>query len=235
MLRSRLRPANVVKVAAGVIAAGGLLAACAPIQMGAAATVGNQRISANTVQSQVSALTKAAKPYAQSLQLSQSTMPKEVLTWLVRFDVRNQLARREGITVSHSQVQQGLRLIDDEAKAQAAQSGVTNVSLTEVAVANGLPPDLLSELGRYQAIEDAYVQRGNGGTFPTSQTKLAAGAQQFSAAECSAYQNVSIKISPEFGRLDYSQHAVVAAPYTLSAAEGSPKSGNGNGGHAPSC
>lgn len=235
MLRRQVRPGNVVKAAAGVVLAGGLLAACAPIQMGAAAIVGDQRISADTVGAQVSALTKAAKPYASSLQLSQSTMPKEVLTWLVRFDVRDDLARRDGITVTRSQVQQGLRLVYDEAKAQAAQAGATNVSLTEVAVANGLPPDLLTDLGRYQAIEDVYVRRHNGGTFPTAPAKLAAGARRFSTAECSVYKHVPIRISPQFGRLNYSQHAVVAAPYTLSAAGGSPKSGSGDAASSPSC
>ena len=41
--------------------------------------------------------------------------------------------------------------------------------MRNLAVANGLPPDMLPDLGRYQAIENTLVDRLDGGTLPKSQ------------------------------------------------------------------
>jgi hypothetical protein len=108
------------------------------------------------------------------------------------------------------------------------------VSLTELAVANGLPPDLLTELGRYQAIEIAYAERRNGGKLPTNTAAVNSITQQFTHAECLTYKSAPVHVNPQFGTMNYSQDSVVAAPDTLSRAEGA-VSGSSGAGKSPSC
>jgi hypothetical protein len=232
--RTPIRAATAVKAAVAAAAVGGVIAGCAPVQMGAAAIVGNDRISTAQLDSEVSVLAKAAKPYAGAIQLTAAQMPKQVLSWLIRFQVRENLAKSDGLTVTNGQTQQALADIYAQAAQQAAQAGVSNVSLTELAVANGLPPDLLSQLGRYQAIEIAYVEQRNGGKLPTSTTAVTAATQQFNHAECLTYKAAPVQVNPQYGTMNYSQNSVVTAPNTLSRAEGA-ASGSPASGQSPSC
>jgi peptidyl-prolyl cis-trans isomerase SurA len=234
VLRTPIRAATAAKAAVAAAAIGGVIAGCAPVQMGAAAIVGNQRISAAQLDSEVSALSKASHPYAGSVQLTAAQMPKQVLSWLIRFQIREDLAGRDGITVTRGQTQQALADIYAQAQQQAAQSGVSNVSLTELAVANGLPPDLLAELGRYQAIEIAFAEQKNGGKLPTQTSAVNAITQQFSRAECRTYKAETVRVNPQYGTMNYSQYSVIAAPDTLSRAEGA-VSASSNSGQSPPC
>ncbi len=234
MRRTPIRAATAAKAAIAAAAVGGLVAGCAPVKMGAAATVGSQRISIGQLGSEVSVLTKAAKPYAGTVQLTAAQMPKQVLSWLIRFQIRDDLARHEGITVTRTQQEQALADIYAQAQQQAAQAGVSNVSLDELAVANGLPPDLLNELGRYQAIEISYAEGKNGGKLPTDTTKVNAITSEFNRAECQTYKSEPVHINPQFGTMNYTQDTVVAAPDTLSRAQG-PASKSGTAGSSPSC
>jgi hypothetical protein len=87
-------------------------------------------------------------------------------------------------------------------------------------VANGLPPDLLPELGRYEAIQAALVRKLDGGTLPASQSGLNALNQKFGALQCHAAKSLAIRVNPQFGRLDYNQLAVIPAALKLSAPQG---------------
>jgi hypothetical protein len=209
----------IILTAAG-LAAAMALTACGSVRMGAAAVLSNKQISTSTLTAEVNNLNTAytaAKGKIQ-LQFVKSEMPQEVLSWLLRFRVQEQLAAREGITVTSAESQQALAA----ATAQARQSGS---SLADLAVANGLPPDQLAELGRYEAIENALVKRLNGGKLPTastSSTVLQTLGAQYDKAQCQAAKSLNIKVNPQFGRLDYSQISVVAAADTLSAPEGAP-------------
>lgn len=234
MRRTPIRTATAVKAAVAAAAFGGLVAGCAPVQMGAAATVGSQSISTGQLSREVSNLSRAAKPYSSAVHLTAAQLPKDVLGWLIRFKVREDMASQEHITVTASQRDQALEDIYQQASAQAQQSGVSNVSFTELAVANGLPPNLLDELGRYQAIEIAYAERQNGGKLPTSTGSVNSITKQFNLAECRTYQAEPVKVNPQFGRLDYSQYSVVAAPDTLSRAGGTPPKPSTSG-TSPSC
>ena len=232
--RTPIRTATAVKAAVVAAAFGGLIAGCAPVQMGAAATVGNDSISTSQLNSEVANLTTAAKPYSSAVHLTDAQKPKDVLGWLIRFKVRDALAAKENITITSSQREQALENIYEQAAQQAQQQGVNNVTLPELAVANGLPPDLLNELGRYQAIEIVYAQNHNGGKVPTSTATENAITKQFNTAECHVYKDDSVKVSPQYGKLDYSQYTVVASPDTLSAAGGAaPKTSSS--GASPSC
>jgi hypothetical protein len=96
------------------------------------------------------------------------------------------------------------------------------VNLAELAVANGLPPNLLSSLARYQAIQSDLISRMDGGTLPKSAAALQALGTQFTKAECLTAKGLDITINPQFGRLDYSQYSIIPAPAVLSATGPSP-------------
>ena len=156
-----------------------------------------------------------------------------MLGWLIRFQVREKLAARQNLTVTASQRDQALEEIYQEATQQAQQEGVSNVSLNELAVANGLPPNLLDELGRYQAVEIAYAEKANGGKLPTATASVNAITKQFTTAECHVYKTDTVKVSPQFGRFNYTSSSVVAGADTLSDAGGA-KPSKSTAGSSPS-
>ena len=217
MLRISIRQRRAAGLAA--VAFGGCvaLAACGPVLMGSAAIVGGQRITTSTLTSQVANLNRAYqadKGKGAQLQFPASQMPQQVLAWLIRFRIRDELAKREGITVTPSEVQRAISTLS----AQASSSGGSN--LTVLAVANGLPPDLINpELGQYQAIANALVARLDGGKQPSSTVGQQALARTFNHAQCLAAKSLGIKVSPQFGRFDYGQLSIVAPANTLSAPE----------------
>jgi hypothetical protein len=209
-----------ITLTAAALAAVVALTACGPIRMGAAAVLGNKQISTATLTAEVSNLDTAYQAGKGKIQLqfAASEMPQEVLSWLLRFRVQEHLAAREGITVTDAESQRALAA----ASAQAKQSGAT---LTDLAIANGLPPDQIMELGRYQAIENLLVQRLNGGKPPTSATSstaLQALGAKYGKAQCLAAKSLAIKVNPQFGRLNYTQISVIADANTLSALPGPP-------------
>ncbi len=123
------------------------------------------------------------------------------------------MAERNHLTITRAEVQHALA----SATAQARQSGVT---LTELAVANGVPPDQLNELGRYIAIQNQLLARLDGGTLPTSSGALQALGIQFNMSQCRAAKSMGIQVNPQFGQLDYGQVSVIAVPNKLAAAPG---------------
>ncbi len=194
-----------------------MLSACGSVKLGAAAVSNNQRISAATVTAEVNNLNQAyqADKGKIRLQFAASQMPQEVLSWLLRFQVREQMANRYGITVTQSEVQSALSSIS----AQAKQSGVT---ARDLAVANGVPPDQLNELGRYVAVQDAVLNRLDGGKLPTANAALEALSIKFDTSQCVAAKSLGIQVNPQYGALDYRAISVVSAPNKLSALPGKP-------------
>jgi hypothetical protein len=204
-----------MKLAAVLLAAGITVAACGTVKMGAAAVTTSQRISTTTLSAQVADLNAAYQAHKSGIQLQYpvSEMPQQVLSWLVRFQVRNTMAVQHGITVTPTQAEQALVAI-----AASIRSGGSSATLTEVAVANGLPPDLLDDLGRYQAIETQLLDRLDGGKLPSSSSGQQALETQFDKSQCQAAKSLNIQINPQFGALDYSTFSVVLTPSGLSKA-----------------
>jgi hypothetical protein len=204
-----------IAVTAGALAALTALTACGTPRMGSAAIVGNQGISTSQLTSEVSNLENAyqASHGRIQLQFPRSEAPQQVLAWLVRFRIREQMAIRNGVTVTPADAQRARAAI-------ATQAEQSNVSLSDLAVANGLPPDLLPELGRYQAIQSALVRKLDGGTLPTSQSGLSALSQKFAAVQCRAAKSLAIQVNPQFGRMDYGQLSIIPAELKLSAPQG---------------
>jgi peptidyl-prolyl cis-trans isomerase SurA len=214
VLRISIRQRRAARLAVAAFGGCIALAACGPVQLGSAAIVGGQRITSSTLTTQVADLTAALHANTGKAQLAfpASQVPQQVLAWLIRFQVRDQLARREGITVTAGDIQRAVAAIS----AQARQSG--GATLTALAVQNGLPPDLITTgLGKYQAIANALVARLDGGNPNPSTAQQQALSQQFNHAQCLAAKSLNIKINPQYGRLDYTQLGIVPAANTLSA------------------
>jgi hypothetical protein len=202
-------------VSAVVLGAGLVLTACSssPVKFGSAAIVGDQRITQATLDSEVNDLSQAVERYKGTVQLSQEQQTQQTLTWLVRFKVQEELARQAGITVSKAQAEQALASIYATAKSSAEAQGIPNASL--ILAANGIPPNLAEEVGRYQAIDDAFAKQANGGQEPTSTAAQTAVSAKLTKARCEAAKALNIQINPQFGELNYDQLAVVPAPGTV--------------------
>jgi len=84
-------------------------------------------------------------------------------------------------------------------------------------VANGLAPDMLPELGRYEAIQNDMFTRLNGGTLPRTQARIQQLSPEFSRRECVAAKSLDIQVNPQFGQLDYATLSVIPAKSPLSA------------------
>ena len=202
-----------ITLTAAALAAALALTACGNVQLGAAAVTHTSRIPTATVSAEVNNLDAAYKADKAKVQLQfpASQMPQQVLSWLVRFRVREQMAARNHLTITRAETQSALA----SASAQAKQSGVT---LTDLAVANGIPPDQINELGRYVAIQNQLLDRLDGGTLPTASAALQTLGNQFNTYQCRAAKSMGIRVNPQFGQLDYSQVTVIPAPAKLAAA-----------------
>jgi hypothetical protein len=178
--------------------------------MGSAAVVGSERISATTLSNEVANLTQAYQASKSKIQLQfpLSEAPQEVLSWLLRFRVRNEMAVRNHVAVSTGQSERALASI----AASAGSTGIKNL-----AVANGLPPDLLPDLGRYEAIQNNLFARLNGGTLPRTQARIQALSPVFGERECVAAKSLNIQVNPQFGQMDYGTLSVIPATSPLSA------------------
>jgi len=205
-----------IKLTAAAGVCGLAVAACGTVHMGAAAIVGDQRVSSSTLNAEVANLNAGYQKYRSRVQLqySKSQMPQQVLGWIVRFKIRDRLAQREGITVTSTEVQQALSSIAASIKAQGESA-----PLPAVAVANGLPPDMLTDLGQYEAIETKALDRLDGGKLPSASSAQTALEDKFNKSQCLAAKSLQIQINPQFGELNYSDYSVVAAPSELSATQ----------------
>ena len=209
-----------------------LLAACSPVKAGAAAIVGDQRITVSSLDTQVQNLQAAAKPYGSSIQLTTAEMPNAVLSWLIRFGIQDQASASAGISVTQAQIQAGIASINSQAASAASQEGLSS---GQAALVNaGISPQMLPALGRYQAQELAYAQQVNGGKLPTTQAESNTVTAALTKSQCTAAKSLNIQVSPQFGRLDYTQLSVVATPNILSQPPGTPSRADTTG-LTPAC
>jgi hypothetical protein len=206
---------RLINSSAVALGAGRVVTACSPVKAGSAAVVGNERITIATLDTEVTNLNQAVARCKSTVQLSQAQQTQQTLTWLVRFKVNDELACQAGITVSNAEAQAALAEIYAAAKASAQAQGIPSASLGLILVANGIPPNLADEVGRYPAIDDQFVKQANGGQLPTSTSAQTAASAKLTKARCQAAKALQIQVNPQFGQLDYDQLAVVAAPGTV--------------------
>ncbi len=230
----RLVLRRLVKASAVVLGAGILVTGCSPVKFGAAAITGNERITIATLDTQVTNLSQAVEQYPGTIQMSSAQQTQETLSWLVRFQINDELARQAGITVTPAQAQAALAEIYAAAKSSAEAQGLSNVTLNLILAANGIPPDLASEVGQYQAIQNQFIRQVNGGQIPTSTAAQSATTAKLKHAQCEAAKTLAIKINPQFGQLNYTQFLVVSAPNPVAASPG-PAKPTPTSGLTPAC
>jgi hypothetical protein len=213
---------RLVTAAAMVSGVGLVMTGCAvtPLKMGSAAIVGSQRISVATLGSQASNLSQAASKYPGVISLSPTQETQATLTWLIRYQINDEVARQSGITVTTAQAAAALASAYQSAAATAEQQGVTNVSLGLILAGSGVPPDTSAQLGRYEAIANQYVKMANGGRAPVSSSAQTAAEAKLSTAECQAAKALDIAVNPQYGQLDYSEYSVVSVPNPVARAAG---------------
>ena len=203
-------PRTSIFVIAAAAAATCALSACGPVRMGAAAISGGDRITGTTLSDQVSNLERAYHAgKGIQLQFPQARAPQQVLSWLLRFQIRDELAARNHLVVTTGESQRALSLL-------ARQTGRSGAGFVQLAVANGLAPDMLPDLGRYEAIQNDMFARLNGGTLPRTQARIQALSPEFGRRECVAAKSLNIQVNPQFGQLDYGTLSVIPASSPLS-------------------
>jgi len=212
MRRDAVVPRTFVCVIAAAAAAACALSGCGPVRMGAAAITGGERLTTTTLSDQVTNLDRAYQAGKSSIQLQfpQSQAPREVLSWLLRFRIRDELAVRNHVVVTPGESQRALTAL-------ARSTGRGGLAFVRLAVANGLAPDMLPELGRYEAIQNDMFTRLNGGTLPRTQARIQQLSPEFSRRECVAAKSLDIQVNPQFGQLDYATLSVIPAKSPLSA------------------
>ena len=209
-----------------------LIAACSPVKAGAAAIVGNQRITVSSLDHAGLQPAGGSQAVAARSTLTAAEQPAAVLTWLIRFSIMDQLAADNGISVTQAQSQSGLSEIQSEAASTASQEGFS--SAQALFLGNGISPQMLPALGTWVAQETEYQIKANGGKAPTTTAESNAVTAKYNKAECQAAKSLNIQVSPQYGRIDYSTYTVVASPNVLSAPTGKPSPASTTG-LTPAC
>ena len=215
---------RLVKASAVVLGAGLLVTGCSPVKFGAAAITGNQRITIATLTTEVTNLSQAVKQYPGTIQMSSAQETQETLTWLVRFQINDELARQAGITVTPAQAEAALAEIYAAAKSSAEAQGLSNVTLNLILAANGIPPNLAARgrpvPGHPEPVRPAGQRRHDTHHAPRRRRLTTAKLQH---AQCEAAKSLAIQINPQFGQLNYTQYQVVSAPNPVAAPPGPAK------------
>ncbi|HEY1918046.1 MAG TPA: hypothetical protein VGH27_20930 [Streptosporangiaceae bacterium] len=223
VLRTSIRRRHLAKLAVVLLGGCITLTACGPVQLGSAAIVGGQRITLSTLATEVSNLNQAyaSEKHKVALGFSANQAPQEVLAWLIVFRVGDELGHDLGINLSPAQVQTSLDSLSSEIK----QS--TGSSLEAEAVAHGVPPNLIStQFASYEAIQTALTTKLSQGQTSTSAQQQV--ETELGRYQCLAAKNLNIKISPQFGRLNYTEFTIVPVANTLSAPGGTVKAASGS-------
>jgi hypothetical protein len=229
---------RLIKASAIVIGVGLVVTGCSvtPVKVGSAAILGSQRITIATLDTEVTNLSETVKQYPDTIQLTPAQQTQDTLTWLVRFQINEELASQQGITVSTAEAEAAFAEIYTAAMSEAEAEGLTNVTPDFILAYAGIPPNLSAELGRYQAIDNQYVKNVSGGTIPTSSAGQTVATNKLEHAQCLAAKSLNININPQFGRMDYSQppYQVVPAPSPVSSTPGPAPTASPSG-LAPPC
>jgi hypothetical protein len=205
----------------GAVAAAGacvLLSACSTVQVGAAAIVGNERITQSTLNTQVTNFQQAASKYPGEVQLTGAQVPQAVLGWLIKFKVMDRTAGTAGISVSTTQIQQGIADIEEQATEAVSQDG--GGSAPAILLSSGITPQMMTNLGKYEAQDLALATKANGGKLPSTTAQDNTVTAALTKSSCLSAKSLNIRVNPQFGRLDYTELTVVSTSDTLSRTPG---------------
>ena len=185
--------------------------------MGSAAVLGDQRITVSSLDTQVANFNTAAAPYGSQVQLTSTEVPAAVLSWLIRFQIEDQVAASAWISVTQAQVQQGIASVNSQAQQAAAQNGLN--SAQSVFLNAGISPQMVpSASTRLRSSPSPSRRTAASCSTTTAENNTVTAA--LTKAQCTAAKSLNIQVNPQFGRLDYTQYTVVPAPDTLSRPAG---------------
>jgi hypothetical protein len=194
------------KVATAVIGAAGacvLLAACSTVKIGSAAIIGDQRISTAQLDAHVTSVQQTITQDGLTKQASAATLPKDVLTWLIRFAVTDRAAQDAGITVTPAQTQDTLKKFDAAERQSVQSQGQAYPGLDALLALNGISPDQRTAFGRWLTQENALEAKANGGTPPASQAEQTRAFSQMNVTACKTVKSLNVQVNPQFGQLNY--------------------------------
>lgn len=196
----RRRTAAVSIAAAGLLLASPALTACGsgPARAGAAAVVGDHRITVSALQSRVDEVRTAEQKIPQGAQLLDNSgkLPAQMLSMLVQDEVIDKAARDAGVTVTVGETQQ------DHAQA-LQQFGGNEAQLDQQLLAQyGVVPSGIDDFFRTNVEVNKLIEHL--GYQPGSDNGNAAVV----AAISKTAQSLGVRINPRFGTWD-SQKAVI--------------------------
>lgn len=208
-----------VTAAAGALVAGVALTACGPVKMGAAATIGDERITTAQLDSavaqwrkefdknrQAALVQQVAQQRGQRIPFDQESPHRSALYQLIDFKVWNEVAKEQRITVTQGQ-------IDGLLSGAGGQAGVAPSIL-----AGDIPLRYTTDVARVVLIQQELLRRfaPQGLLDPATQQRVIA---QREAAYRTAAQRLGITVNPRFGGFNIEQVALNPVTYRLSRTE----------------
>ena len=207
-----MKPRSAMAAAAVALVSALAVCGCASTQLGAAAVTSSSRITVSALTAKVANLNSAYAADKKKGALAQRPVAQatqQVLTWLILFQVYDQMAKQHGISVTENDIQAAQR----QYTAQAKQS---NVTVQQYWSAGGaLPPSLLPELDRAGAVERA--GRPAQQQHHADHLGGAVRSKQLSKQQCLAAKSLDIHVNPQYGVYDYSGFSVTMVPSELAA------------------
>lgn len=212
-----------VPAVAGALAAAAALTACGPVKMGAAATIGDERITTarldDTVAQwrkefdanrQAALVQQTEQQRGQQVPFDQDSPHRSALYQLVSFKVWDEVAEEQGVTVTQGEID---RLLDGLGGAAAVAPSV---------LAADVPLRYTTDFARTALLQRQLLQRY--GLVPNAQGQLDPAAQeratrQLATAYSTAASRLKITISPRFGGFDPRTVSLSPVTYRLSRTE----------------
>ena len=193
------RRPRLILVAASVAAAAILLSACGSQQAGAAATLGDTRISEQTLSAEVQAVLAAKGQPTTSVDES---LPPELLRRLILIELVDELAAREGVVVTQGQ-------IDEQLANYEAQAG-DRAALENLFIEQGVAPSQI------EAFVKLNIQAQQLGIALAPSGSAEEQGQAVSDAVIAISEELDTTVSPRYGTWDAAAISVGPAPDDLS-------------------
>lgn len=200
-----------LKIAVAACAAGAALAACGPVKTGAAAIVGNERISDAKLDSAVTEWSKELPRYPEAQQLVQqaqsqapgqqqdpqavqpydpSSPQRSALFLLIQMRAWDELAQEQGVSTSPGQVD-----------ALVASRGGEPILDTSV-VAQGLPTSYTDEFAKMVLIQQLIARRYGVNPQGATNAQEQAAGQRLLTDIMAAGKKLKITVNPRYGSYD---------------------------------
>ena len=194
------RRPRLVLAAASLAAAALLISACSNQQPGAAATLGDTRISEQTLSAEVQAVLVAKGQPATSVD---EALPPDMLSRLITIELVDRLAAREGVVVTQGQIDEQLANYEGQAGDQAA--------VEKLFIEQGVAPSQIESIVKLntQAQELGIVLAPNGSAEEQRQAVV--------DAVIALSAELDTTVSPRFGTWDAATISVGPTPDDLSA------------------